>query len=366
MGYPVPELPDGLYDWLRKLIAASIKLSRERAPDGVKTHRVIHAVWESDPSRSPLELYADIIRQAQDWIVRYPLFETQGNFGSIDGDTPAGMRYNEVSPSPWMKLGPAFPLLLANGGIGHTGEIETDAPPGTKADPVHKMEPLISYVPLGRMLGGVLRSFLLPHNMKEIAGALELLMDHADSTLSDILQVLPGPDFPTGGILTNVQELDRIYRSGEGSLVLRARTNLVKLARGRTGISLTQIPYGMTVTRIIEAVAEQIKAFPDFGITDISCLSSRSQSNVLFQLREDQPPQAMLDFLQTQGIFENKVEVHMVVLRDRRETPVGLLDLLRSHLERRLLHLGSKSKLRRELTLLAKRSDVRRTTIASG
>src|SRR6516162_744573 len=118
MGFPIPELPDGLHDSLRKLIATCQTLCKWRKPGGVKTRRLVEAVWKKDPSRSSIELYADLLRQSQNWIARYPLFGTQGNFGSIDGDPPAPMAYNEVRPSSWALLGPALPQVLANGGFG--------------------------------------------------------------------------------------------------------------------------------------------------------------------------------------------------------------------------------------------------------
>jgi DNA gyrase subunit A len=366
MGYPVPDQSDGLHDALRKLIASSLKLSRERAPDGVKTHSVIRAVWKDDPSRSPLELYGDLIRQAQEWVARYPLFEPLGNFGSIHGDAPSGMRYNEVGPSTWLKkLGPAFPQLLANGGFGHSGAIETDAPPGTEADP-ESMEPLVSHVPLGPLRGGALLSFLPPHNLGEVAKALMLLLDRPDATLSEIREVLPAPDFPTGGILANPQDLDEIYLRGEGTLVLRARSTLRDIAPGRRAISINELPYGVFVTQVVEKVGELLKGLPDFGIVDVTDLTFRGKLHLLLELGKGQPPQSMIDLLMTRGILEKKVEVLMVVSEEGKETRVGLLDLLRSHLERRRLKLKSDSKLRAELTSLALKSDARRTTVPEG
>jgi hypothetical protein len=144
MGFPLPEFSDGLNEHVRKLLAGTLRITREKGRETVKTDYIIRPVWQADRSVSPLELYANLIRLAQDWIARYPLWETAGNFGSIDGDAPCGMRYNEVGPSKWMKYftesnagswRSGFPQLLANGGFAHSGQIETDAPDGTEADP---------------------------------------------------------------------------------------------------------------------------------------------------------------------------------------------------------------------------------------
>jgi DNA gyrase subunit A len=364
MGFPLPQYSDGLSVPARKLVAACLQLSRRKAPNGVKTHSVIRDVWREDPARSPLDLYADILQLARDWVARYPLFETLGNFGSIDGDPPSGMRYNEVTCSRWAKLGPAFPHLLANGGFSHSGEIETDAPPGTDADPVY-MEPLVSHVPLGSLRGGDLCSFLPPHNLKEISDALLLILDHPRATLTDVLQVLPGPDLPTGGILANPEDLQPLYRGGTGVLRVRARTSVETTSRGNAVIAITQVPYGKTKMPIVHAIAEHFHRLPDAGLLDVRDLSYQANLRMELELKKGQPPRAMIDFLQTRGILENSIEVRMVVSKDGQQTPVGLLDLLRSHLERRRFHLASDAKLRAELKSLAEVSDARRTTIAS-
>jgi DNA gyrase subunit A len=363
MGFPIPEFPDGLHPSVRKLIGACQSLCRDHQRGCVKTRKVLEKVRASDLSRSFLELYADILRLAQPWIVRYPLYETQGDFGSIDGNPPCGASYNEIAPSSWIStVGSAFPQLLVNGGFGHTGTIESVAPPGG-ADPEF-LDDVDCHVPAGRVSGGELRSFLPPHNLREVAAALLRLVDSPDSTLSEIREVLPGPDFPTGGLLANPEDLDQIYRSGSGSLVLRARTRIDTDLQGERDIELTQIPYGVTATQVIEKAAEYVRAYPDLGITDIRDFGSRDGLQIQFKLRKGHPPQSIIDYFVTRGIFENKVEVRMVVMKEGQEARVGLMDLLRSHLEQRRLHLRSDSKLREELKVLASKSDERRTVIA--
>jgi len=329
----------------------------------VVTHQVIRSVWKTDPSWSPLELYAYLLRLAQDFVARYPLFETQGNFGSIDGDPPAGMRYNAVSPSRWSAEGIPFPNRLANGGFAHSGEIETDAPAGAEADPEF-LEPLVSYRLTGRFKGGVVRSFLPPHNLKEVAAALLRLVDHPDTSLQELTKVLRGPDFPTGGILANPKDLDRIYRSGEGVLIIRARTTLQKGSKGEARITLSELPYGKTKTEILQAVTLLAKENPASGIVDVLELSTRDQLRIEIVLKPDQPPRALIDFLQRSNVFENRIEVWMHVAKDGHEMRVNLLDLLRSHLDRARRHAGSERRLRSDLKALAEQSDARRTEIA--
>jgi len=359
LGFPLPELRDGLHDHARKLIEAGRTLKQ------VKTHKVIKSVWKADPSRSPLELYAFLLRMSQNWIARYPLFETQGNFGSIDGDPPTGMRYNEVWPSSWGLQEGVFPQLLVNGGFAHSGAIETDAPRSTEADPEF-MEPLVSYCPTGGLHGGVLRSFLPPHNLKEVAGSLLLLLENPDARLQDLIKVLRGPDFPTGGILMNPQDLEGIYRTGEGTLVVRARTSIGKGSQGESRITLHDVPYGTSKRDLLKGLTDMAKTNQGTRIADLLDLSTREQVNIEIVLQRDQPPRALIDFLSRSQILENRIEVWMHVAKDGKEMRISLLDLLRSHLTLARRRAGSERRLRVELRSLAEQSDARRTEIAGG
>lgn len=374
MGFPLPELPDGLYPAVRQLLAATPRLVHEKGRERVTTHGVLLSVWQANKSRTPLELYAFLLRFAQEWIARYPLFVTVGNFGSIDGDPPAGMRYNELGLASWLKDASdsdsapfaknGFPHLLVNGAFAHTGEIETDATEDTEVDE-ESMEPLVSHVPTGRLVGGTLLSFVPPHNLQEIASALSYLLDHARPSFQDILGLIHGPDFPTGGILANPEELATIYRTGEGSLTLRARLRIEKGEKGRTLIVISEIPYATTKTAMIEAIADRVHDGRAAGVSDLRDLTTRDTMHVEIELRRDQPPLALIEFLRQQGILESRIEVRMAVAKEGQEVRVGLLDLLRSHLDQRRLHLGSERQLRDELRSLAQSGDARRTQIGT-
>jgi len=379
MAIPVPEFNDGLHEKSRRLLKAAAEESRRSGRDLVWTNRVIHAVWSEDPSDSPLQLYAFLLSMTRDWICRYPLFRTQGNFGSLDGDLPAGMRYNQIAVSPFgasllgdpvpnrtrkkRKILPSFPNLLVNGAFAHSGEIETDAPPGTVADP-ESMEPLVSHVPTGKIRGGELLSFLPPHNLGEIARALLHLLDHPEATFRDLAEVLPGPDFPTGGIAIADQDLRQVYEKGVGSITVRAKAACEAMASGKGVIAVSELPYTETKDEVIEEFASAAKSGEYGWISDVRDMSSRESMRLEIEVRRGYDASRLLQSILQRPPLERRLSFKFLVRQSGMERIVPFLDLLRAYRDHRLAgKRGAKSEalFRKELARWIERSDLRRT-----
>src|SRR5258708_11898707 len=309
MGIPLPEDVDGLNDRLRRLVVASHELFRESGEDAVETRFIVRKAWDNDGLFSPLDYYAILLRHTQDWIARYPLFEAEGNVGSIDGDLPASMQLNRVGPSDWFQSLPVkgsgnwpscLPYLLANGALGHTGQTEPSVVPNTSWY-FDTLEPICRSVPTGGFVGGDQRSFIPPHNLNELSKALLHLLRYPKASLNDVLQFVQGPDFPTRGLLTNAQDLPVLYECGEGELVIRARTTLKEGKKGRGVIVISEIPYGVTKMSVVEKMAIQAHSNPELGIADIRDLSPPESIRIEVEVKDSASGPSLMELFYQGG-----------------------------------------------------------------
>jgi DNA gyrase subunit A len=379
MGIPIPELDDGLYGEARLLLKAAMGIAREKRRAPAWTHKVIKAVWTREPSISPLELYAMLLSMTQEWVCRYPLFVTQGNFGSLDGDPPAAMRYNQVGLSPfgvslatsgprWTKrkrnVPSFFPHLLVNGAYAHSGEIRTDAEPGEQADPVY-MEPLVSSVPTGGYQGGQTLSFLPPHNLGEIARTLLHLLDHPEASFGELMEMVPGPDFPTGGCVLADEGLKRLYHEGAGTVVVRARATTEPASSGKSLIAISELPYTATKAQVMEEIAVRAKSGEHGWISDVRDMSSRESMRIEIEVRRGYDAPRLLQTILRQPPLEKRLEFMLKVRDGAVERMFPFFELVRVTLDRRraVSNRGGERALRSELKRLLEWSDRRRTQL---
>ena len=381
---PIPDLADGLTAPARRLlatIAAKLREKQLRDPDAwfVKTWGPVEAAHMEDPSTSAMDYCAMGLRLVQDWVCRYPLIEAQGNFGTIDGDPPSGMRYTEVRlhprgrsllADPGMEEGDPllpFPHLLCNGAWGHSGtSLPDDGEEVFEQDlPPH----LCDCVPHEPIHLGELLSFLPPHNLAEVGRALVLLIDRPGAALGELLERIAGPDFPTGGLLVNRESLLSIYEGGEGVLRLYGRTEILRNERGKTVIVIHELPYGVTKTPLIEQIAGMVKEGGMREVSDIRDLTSREAMRLELEVRPGANPQPIWERLLEETLLRREVQVRMKVRTSGEPHHVGLLDLLHAWKEPALEALrrrsGSRSDelLRRHVASWIDSSDLRRTTI---
>jgi len=330
MSRSLPDVRDGLKPVHRRLIYAMHQLRLDPAAGFKKCARVVGDVMGKYHPHGDASIYDAMVRMAQEFAARYPLVEGQGNFGNIDGDNPAAMRYTEArltqvaaamltgiddntvdfrptydgEESEPVVLPGAFPNLLANGSAGIAVGMATSIP---------------------------------PHNAGEICAAAVHLIRHPDATVADLLRLMPGPDFPTGGVLVEDQAaLQAAYETGRGGFRLRARWEVEKGKHGTWQIVVTQIPYQVQKSKLIEQVAQLLedKKLPLLG--DIRDESSDIIRLVLEPKTRGVEPEVLMETVFRATALETRFPLNMNVL-DATRTPrvMSLKEVLRAWLDHR-------------------------------
>jgi DNA gyrase subunit A len=216
--------------------------------------------------------------------------------------------------------------LLCNGGLAHTGLIDVDCEAGYDPGPTPP-EGAYYRIPTGRRIGGALRSFLLPHHHGRVVNSLDYLLDHPHATTEDVLGILKGPDLPTGGRISNPEDLARIYQEGEGSLKVCARTELENPKEGGRYLRVRELAYGDTTGQLIADLLHrrgcEVRPVPEDGDP------IGYQIDLRIRLEPGEDPQALLD---EHGGFEREIRVRMAVMADGREAVFSFLDLMKAYL----------------------------------
>ncbi len=274
-------------------------------------------------------IYEALVRLAQDFETRYPLVDGHGNFGSIDGDSPAAMRYTEV------RLSPISTEMLA--------DIEKETVEwlpnydGSLREPSvlpTKIPHLILNGSAGIAVG--MATSIPPHNINEVIDALLLLIDKPRAGISELLNVLKGPDFPTGGIVFASQaKLRDIYRKGKGQLQVQAVTHFEELGGGKTAIVVTEIPYQVNKAKLIEQIADLVKARKVEGIADLRDESDKEGLRVVIELKRDAQPKKILNYLLKHTTLRTTFGVNMLALVDGTPRLLGISEVLTHFIQHR-------------------------------
>jgi len=324
----LPDVRDGLKPVQRRILYVMRELGLTPDSAHTKSAKVCGETTANYHPHGQEVVYPTLVRMAQDFNMRYPLVDGQGNFGSVDGDPPAAMRYTEVRLTPiamemladidketvdWMPnylqsteepvvLAARFPNLLCNGGSGIAVGMATNIP---------------------------------PHNLSEVVDALIYRLEHPNCTLGPILKLLPGPDFPTGGLILGTRGIRQAYETGRGSIVMQAKTQIEPLDGGKSAIVITELPYQVSKARLIEQIAALVKAGKLDGITDIADYSDRTGMRVVIELRRDVNPNRMLNSLLKHTQLRTTFGTILLALVDNVPRIMSLLDLMDHYLAHR-------------------------------
>jgi DNA gyrase subunit A len=275
-------------------------------------------------------IYDTLVRLAQDFSMRYPLVDGQGNFGSVDGDPPAAMRYTEA------RMAPIAEELVAD--IDQNTVDFEDNYDGRHQMPVvlpARLPNLLLNGSSGIAVG--MATNIPPHNLSEICDAISMLVDNPDATLDDLLTVVKGPDFPTHGIALvgkNSEQVRAAYGEGHGRIVLHARTSIEESSKGRTAIIVTELPYQVNKALLIEKIADLVRDGKIPGIADLRDESDRNGMRIVIELKREGSVATIKNLLYKHTAMRSTFAVNMMAIVDKQPRRLGLkraLELFITH-----------------------------------
>lgn len=323
----LPDVRDGLKPVHRRILYTMHERGNDPSHAYRKSADTVGAVLGSYHPHGDASVYDAMVRLAQDFSLRYPLVDGQGNFGSIDGDPPAAYRYTEARMSKmacemltdiekdtidWDPnfdetkkephvLPSRFPNLLVNGSQGIAVGMATNIP---------------------------------PHNLREVVGGLCAMIDDPDIDLPGLMEYIKGPDFPTGGIIMGRSGIRAAYATGRGKITLRGRAEIIEKANGRFEIVITEIPYMVNKTRLIESIADLVKDKRIEGISDLNDeSSSRTGMKIVIEIKRDANPQVVLNQLYRYTQLQDTVGAIMLALDDGVPKVMSLKTMMQRYLE---------------------------------
>ena len=331
VGRALPDVRDGLKPVHRRVLFAMRELSNDWNKAYKKSARVVGDVIGKYHPHGDQSVYDAIVRMAQPFSMRYMLVDGQGNFGSVDGDPPAAMRYTEV------RMSRITHELLA--------DIDKETVDFVPNYDESESEPAVLPTRVPNLLingsSGIavgMATNIPPHNLNEIVAACIALIDNPDLTLAQLMQIVPGPDFPTAGIINGAQEIVSAYKTGRGRLHVRSRTHFEDVGKGdRQAIVITELPYQVNKARLIERIADLVR---DKLIEGIASDGLRDESDkdgmrVVIELKRGEVPEILLNNLFAQTPMESVFGVNMVALVDGQPRLLSLKEMLEAFLRHR-------------------------------
>ncbi|MFA5090249.1 MAG: DNA gyrase subunit A [Candidatus Omnitrophota bacterium] len=328
VGRALPDVRDGLKPVHRRILYAMQELGLEHNKSYKKCARIVGEVLGKYHPHGDVAVYDTLVRMAQDFSLRYPLVDGQGNFGSVDGDTAAAMRYTEA------RLSPIAEELLK--------DIDKDTVNFGPNFDASLTEPLLVPAVLPNLLvngsSGIavgMATNIPPHNLGEVAEAIIYCLDHPDAEIKDLMRYIKGPDFPTAGIICGRSGIKDAYTTGRGKLTVRARATIERQKGGKDLVVVTEIPYQVQKSAVIEAVVSLVEEKKIEGIGDIRDESDKEGMRIVFELKRDAEPQIVLNQLFKHTQLESTFGVIMLALVDNRPRVLTLRQMLDCYIEHR-------------------------------
>jgi len=305
----LPDVRDGLKPVHRRVLYGMYELGLRSNAAYKKSARIVGEVLGKYHPHGDTAVYDTMVRMVQDFSLRYPLIDGQGNFGSLDGDAPAAMRYTEA------KLTPIAEEILR--------DIDKNTVNFTPNFDESLKEPKVLPSLLPNLLingsSGIavgMATNIPPHNLSEIVDALVALIDKPDMKVDEIMKIIKGPDFPTGAIIYGEEGIDEAYRSGRGRLIVRARANVESVRSGRNNIVISEVPYMVNKANLIEKIADLVNERKIEGIAEIRDESDKDGLRVVIELRKDAQASVLLNQLYRHTQMQVTFGVIMLALVD--------------------------------------------------
>lgn len=324
----LPDVRDGLKPVHRRILYAMNEIGLTHSAKYRKSATVVGEVLGKYHPHGDGPVYDAMVRLAQDFAMRYPLVDGQGNFGSVDGDPPAAMRYTEA------RMAKIADELLAD--IDKNTVEWVDNFDATRKEPVYlpgKLPNLLLSGGSGIAVG--MATNIPPHNLNEVADATIHLINNPEANLEDLMQFVQGPDFPTGGAIFDIAEITNAYATGKGRIIMRAKAEIEEEKGGKFKIVVTEIPYQVNKSQLIARIAQLVKDKKLEGISDLRDESDRQGMSMVVELKRDARPKNILNQLYKHTSMQMSFNVNMVALVDGSPQTLTLKQVLTEYIRHR-------------------------------
>jgi DNA gyrase subunit A len=328
IGRALPDVRDGLKPVHRRILFGMQEMGLTSTRPYRKCAKIVGEVLGKFHPHGDAPVYDALVRMAQPFSMRYPLVDGQGNFGSVDGDPPAAMRYTEARQARISEE------LLAD-----IDRETVDFIPNfdeTEHEPVvlpTRVPNLLVNGASGIAVG--MATNIPPHNLKEIIEATVLLVEKPDTSLKEVMKLVPGPDFPTGGYIAGRDGIEQAYQKGRGSFVMRAKASIEQVGKDRENIVITEIPYQVNKARLVERIAELVQTKKIEGISDVRDESDRDGMRIVVEIKRGEEAQLVLNHLYKLTQMQESFGMILLAISGGQPRELGLLELLRLFLEHR-------------------------------
>lgn len=326
----LPDVRDGLKPVQRRILYSMVELNNGPDKPHRKCARIVGDTMGKYHPHGDSSIYEALVKLAQDFNTRYPLVDGHGNFGSVDGDGAAAMRYTEARLS---KISTEMTADLNKNTVDFIPNFdETEKEPTVLPS---RYPNLLVNGTSGIAVG--MATNIPPHNLREVIGAVVKIIDNRinedrDTTLEEILEIVKGPDFPTGGTIIGKTAIEEAYRTGRAKIRVRAVTNIEPMANGKNRIVVTELPYMVNKARLIEKIAELVRDKRIDGITDLRDESDREGMRIAIELRRDVNPNIILNQLYKHTQLQDTFGVIMLALVDNQPKVLNLYEMLKYYL----------------------------------
>ena len=326
----LPDVRDGLKPVQRRVLYSMIELNNGPDKPHRKCARIVGDTMGKYHPHGDSSIYGALVNMAQDWSTRYPLVDGHGNFGSVDGDGAAAMRYTEARLS---KISMEMLADINKDTVDFVPNFdETEKEPSVLPS---RFPNLLVNGTSGIAVG--MATNIPPHNLHEVIGAVVKIIDNRveedrDTSIDEILDIVKGPDFPTGAEILGTSGINEAYRTGRGKIRVRSVTNIESMANGKNRIVVTELPFMVNKARLIEKIAELVKDKRIDGITHIADESSREGMRINIELRKDVNPNVILNQLYKHTQLQDTFGVIMLALVNNEPRVLNLLDMLKYYL----------------------------------
>jgi DNA gyrase subunit A len=328
IGRALPDVRDGLKPVHRRILFGMYELGLTSTRPYRKCAKIVGEVLGKYHPHGDAPVYDALVRMAQDFNMRYPLVDGQGNFGSVDGDMPAAMRYTEA------RLSKISEELLA--------DIEKETVDFTPNFDETEKEPVVLPTRVPNLLvngaSGIavgMATNIPPHNLREVIDATIAMIEKPELTLKEAMKYVPGPDLPTGGYIAGREGIEQAYKTGRGSFTMRAKAAIEESAKDRENIVITEIPYQVNKARLIERIAELVSNKKIEGISDVRDESDREGMRVVIELKRGEESQLILNNLFKHTQMQESFGMILLAIVGGQPREMGLLEFIRLFIDHR-------------------------------